>query len=709
MFLNVVMLAGISAAALPIVLHLLSRARYRRVEWGAMMFLEDTETRQLDRSRLAQYLLLLLRVLAIATIATAFARPVSRHAFGPGDAQRLAVAIVIDASPSMTHPEQSATRLDLARRAALGILGHLRKGDQAALVVLGRPADRDSPLTTDLQDVATRLASLEPAMSPADHADGVRRAESLLTAAGDVPREIYLVGDRQHGAWKHVESIEDRSSRRMRIVAVPVGTTENANTWIDSIQLTGGPAIAKQPIEVEIRIRNGGSVARSDLPVTIALDDRELDSTRLYVAAGATEVLRRPITLSRPGAVLVKATIGASGITSDDAALLAIDVSEPMQVTVISGEAKSQVGRSPTKDFSGESDYLRLALTPLQTGKKRGEDPFKFRLLSADEWPDLDVKKDRVVVLADVAKVDPLRLRALEQFVFSGGGLFLAPGARTDVNAWNEQLYRGGQGLAPAAIDSVRSAGDDVVRLIGISTSHEVFGFYAGRPDPLPPVSVLRWAKLVPQSTAGVLASLQSGDPLLVQKSFGRGRVAAMAIPVDADWSNFAYSNLYLPTMQSLARWLGSAGMAHRNIAAGEAIEHTFESPRERVATVVRPDGRSERVPMSASGASGTVIYPDADLPGRYTLRASGSPPADFVVRSNNEESQLDLLDDDRLHAITSAAAITLAQPDQLGDAVGQSRRSTELSLGLLALGLAFLGVELMLAQRSIPPAEGAL
>src|SRR5437764_6351179 len=35
MFFNPLMLVGLGAAVLPLVLHLLSRARYRQVEWGA--------------------------------------------------------------------------------------------------------------------------------------------------------------------------------------------------------------------------------------------------------------------------------------------------------------------------------------------------------------------------------------------------------------------------------------------------------------------------------------------------------------------------------------------------------------------------------------------------------------------------------------------------------------------------------------------------
>ncbi|CAA9440331.1 MAG: hypothetical protein AVDCRST_MAG64-4111, partial [uncultured Phycisphaerae bacterium] len=40
MFANPYMLVGLSLAVLPVVIHLLSRARYRTVDWGAMMFLD---------------------------------------------------------------------------------------------------------------------------------------------------------------------------------------------------------------------------------------------------------------------------------------------------------------------------------------------------------------------------------------------------------------------------------------------------------------------------------------------------------------------------------------------------------------------------------------------------------------------------------------------------------------------------------------------
>ncbi len=708
MFLNAVMLAGLSAAVLPIVLHLLNRARYRKVEWGAMMFLHDTETRQLDRSKLAQYLLLLLRILAIATIALAFARPISRNAIGPTDAQRLAVVIVIDSSPSMLHPEQAATRFDQARRASLGVLGQLKRGDQIGLVVLGRPSDRDIPLTTDLQDVASQLASLEPALSVADQADGVRRARALLTVAGSIPSEIFLIGDRQRSAWRNIESISPPDAQRQRIVAIPVGSTENANAWIESISIPNAPTIAGQTVEVELRIRNDGTVSRNDLPVTISENEKPIETRNIYLAAGATEIIRVPIKLPKPGDMLLTASIGASGMPGDDAAMLSVDVLETVRVVAITGESSQQIAKSPAADYSGDTDYLRLALTPLATSRQKGDDAFRFKLYSDDNWPEIDPQRDRVIVLSDVSHMDAARVRTIEQFVFAGGGLLLAPGQRTDPKIWNQLLYRDGQGVAPAGIQAIRVAGEDTIRLVGINTSHEVFGFYAGRPDPLPPVTVFRWAQFADPPQGATLASLQNGDAFILQRTYGRGRVVAIATALDADWSNFALSNLYLPTMQSMGCWLASANLSSHNVASGGAIEYTFDNPKERGAMIVRPDGRTDKVPISIAGGTGTLIYPDTNIAGRYTVRAPGHGAVDFVVQASGEESILDLLNDEQLDAMLAPTTIQPISPDQLTDAVGRMRKSTELSLVLLTVGLALLGAEMLLAQRSIPTPEVA-
>src|SRR5215211_7927869 len=100
MFLNGLMLLGLAAAAVPLVLHLLARARYRTVDWGAMIFLRGADARQRQSTRFNQ--LLLVRMAVVGLLAVALARPVVRGAwFGQAQSERLTAAIVLDCSASM--------------------------------------------------------------------------------------------------------------------------------------------------------------------------------------------------------------------------------------------------------------------------------------------------------------------------------------------------------------------------------------------------------------------------------------------------------------------------------------------------------------------------------------------------------------------------------------------------------------------------------
>src|SRR5438067_1846422 len=108
MFLNATMLAGIAGAVLPLVLHLLNRARYRNVEWGAMMFLGLDETGQRRSSRFKELTLLALRMSIVAALAVALARPVAGSLVSRTPAanqldEPSSTAILLDRSGSMGY------------------------------------------------------------------------------------------------------------------------------------------------------------------------------------------------------------------------------------------------------------------------------------------------------------------------------------------------------------------------------------------------------------------------------------------------------------------------------------------------------------------------------------------------------------------------------------------------------------------------------
>src|SRR5262245_10261540 len=137
MFVNATMLAGIAGAVLPLVLHLLNRARYRRVGWGAMMFLEQgADARNYTSTRIEELAMPLFRMGMVARLAIALARPVIVAAAGSASAagdDHSATVILLDRSGSMGLDDNGRPRIDPARRAVISALSALRRGDEAAL------------------------------------------------------------------------------------------------------------------------------------------------------------------------------------------------------------------------------------------------------------------------------------------------------------------------------------------------------------------------------------------------------------------------------------------------------------------------------------------------------------------------------------------------------------------------------------------------
>src|SRR5258705_13436025 len=84
-FLTPLFFLGVAALAAPILVHLARRTRARRVKFPALVFVRQVPQRTIRRKTLQNWLLLLLRCLAIPLIVIAFPRPY----FSGGSAAKL--------------------------------------------------------------------------------------------------------------------------------------------------------------------------------------------------------------------------------------------------------------------------------------------------------------------------------------------------------------------------------------------------------------------------------------------------------------------------------------------------------------------------------------------------------------------------------------------------------------------------------------------
>ncbi len=126
-FLSPLLAWGALLGAIPIIIHLLNRRRFRRVDWAPMRYLKLTVQRNRRRVQIEQLLLMLLRVAALALLFFYLARPVINPTglegwLGSGG--RSSQIVLIDDSLSMGYGSSESPAFRQAKETA-GSLGRL--------------------------------------------------------------------------------------------------------------------------------------------------------------------------------------------------------------------------------------------------------------------------------------------------------------------------------------------------------------------------------------------------------------------------------------------------------------------------------------------------------------------------------------------------------------------------------------------------------
>src|SRR5690242_2504841 len=114
-FANLPMLAGLGAASIPIILHLLNKRKFREERWAAMRFLLAAIRKNQRRIRLEQWLLLAVRTLLVVCVVMAMAKPFLERFIPILPGQRTHRVLVLDGSLSMGTKSGESTRFEQAK------------------------------------------------------------------------------------------------------------------------------------------------------------------------------------------------------------------------------------------------------------------------------------------------------------------------------------------------------------------------------------------------------------------------------------------------------------------------------------------------------------------------------------------------------------------------------------------------------------------
>lgn len=567
---------------LPVLIHLINMLRHRRVQWAAMEFLLASQKKHRKWIILKQLLLLLLRMTAVAAVVFMAAQPLLRAQWGAlFGGSRTHHIVLLDDSFSMSDRWATTSAFDQARQVVAQIASQAMKEETPqtfTLLRFSRSRRGAAGTQPDLLQVSVQasfqdqlektLGALHVSESAAGPEEALEAIDGLPAKPDDENRVITIVSDFRTNQWDEpkvlLKTLQRNQQSGAQIRLVNVVETARPNLAIAALKPVSGVRAAGVPLLMEVAVQNFGTSTVKNVSVRVEEDGQTRPGVDVEeIPAGKAVTRRFPVLFSTAGQHEVVAHLESDAVEADNARYAVLDLAGTVPVLIVDGDAKAEDGF-----------FIASALAPggkVNSGLKPVIET--TRALRAE-----GLDKYAAVILANVERLDPAEIEALENYAKGGGGVafFLGEHCRSDF--YNRELYRDGAGIFPLPlgpatellVDRLDKAPDLEV------TDHPIFSVFAGQRNSfISAVMVERYFTAAKNwqapsdSTVKVIARLRNQAPLAVEQKFGSGRVVAFltkASPVNTPvgtWNNWGRNNpSYVVALLELEAYLAAGRQA---------------------------------------------------------------------------------------------------------------------------------------------------
>jgi hypothetical protein len=669
-FLAPLFFVALAGLAIPVLIHLIQREKKQVVQFPSLMFVRRVPYKSIRRRRIHNWLLLIVRMAAMALIILAFARPfLSRPNTPtvPGTGAR-EVVILLDQSYSMAYGD----RWQRAQAAARDAIDGLAASDRGSMVLFSSGAEIALSSTAERDRLRAVVDLASPGAGATRYSPALKVAGGILAESTLPRREVVLISDFQRGGWRGEEGSRLPQDTTLTPVVIG-GSTDQPNVSVTAVSLARSTFSNQERTAVTAAVVNRSSRPVAGSAISLEIDGRPVQTTNVNIdASGSTSVTFSPVTVTARN-IRASVRVASDALPIDNAFNFVVSPTLPVNIVLVD------------RGTGGATLFLTRVLSI-------GDMPrFETTVRQPDAVSDEDLRRAAVVIVNDVAV--PIGLaRRLTRFVEGGGGLFVAVGSRT---TWPQEADLL-PAVAGAPVDRTRG---EAARLGALEYGHPVFEiFRAPRSGDFSTARFYGYRAVVPAEDTQILARFDGGAPALIERRFGRGRVLAWASTLDLSWSDLPLKPVFLPFVHRAVRHLAAYSEPAPWLTVGQVLDPGAGAQGGgRVA--LAPSGR--RIPLDEEGTDVLELTEQ----GFYEVRrgGQGSNAQVTVVASNVDPSESDLTPMDPQEIV----AATVGGPAEAGTARASAplppeaqERTQRLWWYLLCLGIALLAADTVLSNR---------
>ncbi|NIK74634.1 hypothetical protein FHS56_002163 [Thermonema lapsum] len=521
-FLNPSFLWALALLLVPLALHLFNLHRPRKVYFTNVQFLQQLETQTKSMRKLREWLILLCRMLFLAALVLAFARPVLPSKYAGNTQGQPLHSLYIDNSFSMQRPSlgSEVNLLTHAKEQATAFAQNI--GQQGQFQLLSNAFDSRESQIYDAQELSKTLSSLSFSIYRPLLSDVLQRQEKLSRKRlPNASAHLFLFSDFQQNVSASLFKYPFQEDIHYHLV--PLQAAPVANVSIDSVWL-GAPFIQRNNTNIlYFKLHNHSQREIQQLPVQLYVQERAVAGKSVNLAAGESRTFSVEFSTDDSGWLRGRLHIEDAPVTFDNDYYFSYNARRQLQVL-----------------------YLHQSTQP---------NPYVVAAYKAEPQINLQYKALSTINEEELRNADLLLVEAsnnlegtaaerLRTFAEMGGSLAVIPtqGATLDfLQAWGIKLNPAPP-LPP----------DSSLQLRPESLAHPLFeGVFSKKPLN----ATMPWARPLWICRNGDnILKMQNGEAFLSMYRLQGGKVYVFASPLLPQYTNLVKHALFVPILYRMAQ-----------------------------------------------------------------------------------------------------------------------------------------------------------
>ena len=666
----------LGAISIPIIIHLLSRLRIKKVEFSTVRFIKQLETSSIRKVKIQQILLLLIRMLAIASLVMMMAQPVTQG-FMPGwlaAEQDAKLVIVIDNSASMSVMDGDRSFLDQSKREALNLLPLFKEETQVTLAqtcppkILFEGESNDPVLRNSIHSIQSTVShdnlweNLNGILRSETHVEPIKECV-VFSDLMQPPDSLFLSG---------ISKIDDWNFYFIQPNSVYDNLSIRSVTSLNRIKTMS------QLVKLNTRIENSGELQKPNIPLELLFNDHRVGQVVSEFETGKEKEFLFQAYPTNMGIMQGKVTLPKDDYALDNTWYVSMPIMERIRCGIIGANNEDAV----------MFEMMLRSIDPQN----------QFLSIESRIQPDLNrlfLDDIDVAIIHNPTSMTEEGVNDIEKFLKSGGGVIWFQGESERSN-FHPNLN---EKLGFPKVDKVMNAGQGFFTTNIASESSDLLNDLQVRNLDSELPEVFRYIKTEFQPKQKIHWVLNNGDPLLTEFSKGSGTIFYFSTLLDLRWNDLVIRGMVIPLMYRLLVLTGTDEINTSSVVinAPKWISIEEKSLRNKW-EVVSPSGKTEMI-VPDYDREGIQISKTDEL-GIYRVFSNGKLFTSFPTRLHDKEYIGLRMDQNKIEPIlynTQTRWLTLQ--DDFAQAFSETRQGKSLWKIFLAIAMVLLLAETIIGR----------